>query len=148
MLSVSTMKNLNYVLGPHLITKWIRVGCYFPAPEQLILPKNVRSYTFGRAGALATRFSTSLPHKSGRRASRSGPHLSKKSARTFIGVANTGVSNVMWANVLIVYMAKRSPTIRGKSPGNVRATYLFQIIAMDHISSLPRSYKRTTELLL
>ena len=35
-----------------------------------------------------------------------------------------------------------------ESPGNVQATYPFQIIAMDHIPSLPRSFKGNTELLL
>ena len=38
--------------------------------------------------------------------------------------------------------------MRGESPGNVQATYPFQIIAMDHIPSLPRSFKENTELLL
>ncbi|OWY92998.1 reverse transcriptase, partial [Phytophthora megakarya] len=33
---------------------------------------------------------------------------------------------------------KGKPVIRGESPGNLRATYPFQIIAMDHIPSLPR----------
>ncbi|EGZ13346.1 hypothetical protein PHYSODRAFT_335121 [Phytophthora sojae] len=35
----------------------------------------------------------------------------------------------------------------GESPGNIQATYPFQIIAMDHIPSLPKSYKGNTELL-
>ena len=38
--------------------------------------------------------------------------------------------------------------LSGISPGDVQATYPFQIIAMDHILSLPRSYKVNTELLL
>ncbi|POM57599.1 LOW QUALITY PROTEIN: Reverse transcriptase, partial [Phytophthora palmivora] len=33
---------------------------------------------------------------------------------------------------------KGRPTIHGESPGNLRATYPFQIIGMDHIPSLPR----------
>ncbi|KAE9184871.1 hypothetical protein PF002_g26313 [Phytophthora fragariae] len=37
---------------------------------------------------------------------------------------------------------------RGESPGNIVATYPFQIIAMDHIPSLPASYKGNTELLV
>ncbi|OWY96797.1 LOW QUALITY PROTEIN: reverse transcriptase [Phytophthora megakarya] len=40
------------------------------------------------------------------------------------------------------------PVIRGESPGNLQATYPFQIIAMDHIPSLPRSHKGSTELLI
>ncbi|OWZ01435.1 LOW QUALITY PROTEIN: reverse transcriptase [Phytophthora megakarya] len=36
---------------------------------------------------------------------------------------------------------KGRPVIRGESPGNLQATYPFQIIAMDHIPSLPRSHK-------
>ncbi|POM62666.1 reverse transcriptase [Phytophthora palmivora] len=43
---------------------------------------------------------------------------------------------------------KGRPTIHGESPGNLQATYPFQIIGMDHIPSLPRSYKGNTELLI
>ena len=38
--------------------------------------------------------------------------------------------------------------LRGESPGNVQATYSFQMIAIDQIPSLPRSFKGITELLL
>ncbi|OWZ07286.1 reverse transcriptase [Phytophthora megakarya] len=43
---------------------------------------------------------------------------------------------------------KGKPVIQGESTGNLQATYPFQIIAMDHIPSLPRSYKGNTELLI
>ncbi|KAG3069596.1 hypothetical protein PI125_g23174 [Phytophthora idaei] len=43
---------------------------------------------------------------------------------------------------------KGRPTISGESPGNIQATHPFQIIAMDHIPSLPRSHKGNTELLI
>uniref|UniRef100_A0AAV1VN60 Integrase catalytic domain-containing protein n=1 Tax=Peronospora matthiolae TaxID=2874970 RepID=A0AAV1VN60_9STRA len=43
---------------------------------------------------------------------------------------------------------KGRPVDRGGSPGNMQLTYPFQIIAMDHIPSLPRSVKGNTELLL
>ncbi|OWY91272.1 reverse transcriptase [Phytophthora megakarya] len=43
---------------------------------------------------------------------------------------------------------KGKPVIRGESPGNLQATYSFQIIAMDHIPSLPRSDKGNTESLI
>ncbi|POM58113.1 Reverse transcriptase [Phytophthora palmivora] len=43
---------------------------------------------------------------------------------------------------------KGRPTIDGESPGNLQATYPFQIIGMDHIPSLPRSHKGNTELLI
>ncbi|POM69477.1 Reverse transcriptase [Phytophthora palmivora] len=43
---------------------------------------------------------------------------------------------------------KSKPRIQGESPGNLQATYPFQIIAMDHIPSLPRSHKGNTELLI
>ncbi|CAI5705387.1 unnamed protein product [Peronospora effusa] len=43
---------------------------------------------------------------------------------------------------------KGRPTLQGKSPGNVEATYPFQIIVMDHIPSLPKSHKGNTELLI
>uniref|UniRef100_H3HA28 Integrase catalytic domain-containing protein n=1 Tax=Phytophthora ramorum TaxID=164328 RepID=H3HA28_PHYRM len=43
---------------------------------------------------------------------------------------------------------KGRPLIQGESPGNVQATYPFQMIAMDHIPSLPKSYKGNTELLI
>ncbi|POM70257.1 Reverse transcriptase [Phytophthora palmivora] len=43
---------------------------------------------------------------------------------------------------------KGRPTIHGESPGNLQATYPFQIIGMDHIPSLPRSHKGNTELLI
>ncbi|CAI5706525.1 unnamed protein product [Peronospora effusa] len=43
---------------------------------------------------------------------------------------------------------KGGPTLRGKTPGNVRANYPFQVIAMDHIPSLPKSFKGNTELLI
>ena len=36
----------------------------------------------------------------------------------------------------------------GRSPGNLHASYPFQIIAMDHIPSLPKSIKGNTELLI
>ncbi|KAE9298783.1 hypothetical protein PR003_g23144 [Phytophthora rubi] len=43
---------------------------------------------------------------------------------------------------------KGRPTLRGESPGNVQAIYPFQILAMDHIPSLPKSYKGHTDLLI
>ncbi|OWZ00886.1 LOW QUALITY PROTEIN: reverse transcriptase [Phytophthora megakarya] len=43
---------------------------------------------------------------------------------------------------------KGKPVIRSESPGNLQATYPFQIIAMDPIPSLPRSRKGNTELLI
>ncbi|KAG3156195.1 hypothetical protein PC128_g21924 [Phytophthora cactorum] len=43
---------------------------------------------------------------------------------------------------------KGRPTISGESPGNIQATNPFQIIAMDHIPSLPRSHKGNTKLLI
>ena len=43
---------------------------------------------------------------------------------------------------------KGKPIMRGKSPENVQATYPFQIIAIDHIPSLLRSFKGNDELLL
>ncbi|OWZ19695.1 reverse transcriptase [Phytophthora megakarya] len=45
-------------------------------------------------------------------------------------------------------IGKGRPRIQGESPGILQATYPFQIIAMDHIPSLPRSYKGNTELLV
>ncbi|KAL4109210.1 hypothetical protein PRIC1_000913 [Phytophthora ramorum] len=43
---------------------------------------------------------------------------------------------------------KGRPFVRGESPGNLQATYPFQIVAMDHIPSLPKSFKGNTELLI
>ncbi|OWZ05873.1 LOW QUALITY PROTEIN: reverse transcriptase [Phytophthora megakarya] len=43
---------------------------------------------------------------------------------------------------------KGRPRIQGESPGNLQATYPFQIIAMDRIPSLPRSFNGNTELLI
>ncbi|KAE8969358.1 hypothetical protein PF011_g26837 [Phytophthora fragariae] len=43
---------------------------------------------------------------------------------------------------------KGRPTLQGESPGNIQATYPFQIIAMDHTPSLPKSHKGNTELLI
>ena len=40
------------------------------------------------------------------------------------------------------------PGNRSGSPGNMQSTYPFQIIAMDHIPSLPRSFNGNAELLL
>ncbi|OWY95470.1 LOW QUALITY PROTEIN: reverse transcriptase [Phytophthora megakarya] len=48
----------------------------------------------------------------------------------------------MWGNAWIAKQEK------GETPGNLQATYPFQIIAMDHIPSLPRSHKGNTELLI
>ncbi|OWY96188.1 reverse transcriptase [Phytophthora megakarya] len=45
-------------------------------------------------------------------------------------------------------VGKGRPRIQGESPGNLQATYPFQIIAMDHIPSLPRSFNGNTELLI
>ncbi|GMF37392.1 unnamed protein product [Phytophthora fragariaefolia] len=45
-------------------------------------------------------------------------------------------------------IGRTRPTIQGESPGNIQATYPFQVIAMDHIPSLPKSFKRNTELLI
>ena len=44
--------------------------------------------------------------------------------------------------------SKGLPSNGGKSPGNLHATYPFQILAMNHILSLPRSFKGNTELLI
>ncbi|OWZ03312.1 LOW QUALITY PROTEIN: reverse transcriptase [Phytophthora megakarya] len=43
---------------------------------------------------------------------------------------------------------KGKPTDQGRSPGNVQGTYPFQVISMDHIPSLPKSFKGNTELLI
>ncbi|POM71786.1 Reverse transcriptase [Phytophthora palmivora] len=43
---------------------------------------------------------------------------------------------------------KERPTIHVESPGNLQATYPFQIIGMNHIPSLPRSYTGNTQLLI
>ncbi|OWY93973.1 reverse transcriptase, partial [Phytophthora megakarya] len=43
---------------------------------------------------------------------------------------------------------KGKPRIQGESPGNLQETYPFQIIAMDHIPWLPRSFNGNTELLI
>ncbi|KAE8879139.1 hypothetical protein PF003_g36705 [Phytophthora fragariae] len=43
---------------------------------------------------------------------------------------------------------KGRSTLQGESPGNIQATYPFQIIVMDHIPSLPKSHKGNTELLI
>ncbi|GMF16978.1 unnamed protein product [Phytophthora fragariaefolia] len=43
---------------------------------------------------------------------------------------------------------KGRPTMEGESPGNLQATYPLQIIVMDHIPFLPKSYKGNTELLI
>ncbi|OWZ09500.1 LOW QUALITY PROTEIN: reverse transcriptase [Phytophthora megakarya] len=43
---------------------------------------------------------------------------------------------------------KGRPRIQGESPGNLQATCPFQIIAMDHIPSLPKSFNGNTELLI
>uniref|UniRef100_H3GFB6 Integrase catalytic domain-containing protein n=1 Tax=Phytophthora ramorum TaxID=164328 RepID=H3GFB6_PHYRM len=43
---------------------------------------------------------------------------------------------------------KGRPVVQGESPGNVRSTYPFQTIAMDHIPSLPKQFKGNTELLV
>ena len=43
---------------------------------------------------------------------------------------------------------KGSPRGHGRSPGNLHASYPFQIIAMDHIPSFPKSIKGNTELLI
>ncbi|POM58035.1 LOW QUALITY PROTEIN: Reverse transcriptase [Phytophthora palmivora] len=51
-----------------------------------------------------------------------------------------------WANMWIVRLSE--PRIQGESPGNLQATYPFQIIAMDPIPSSPRSDKGNTELLI
>ncbi|POM78840.1 LOW QUALITY PROTEIN: Reverse transcriptase [Phytophthora palmivora] len=43
---------------------------------------------------------------------------------------------------------KGRPFVQGESPGNIQGTYPFQVISMDHIPSLPRSFKGNTELLI
>ncbi|DAZ98235.1 TPA: hypothetical protein N0F65_011703 [Lagenidium giganteum] len=43
---------------------------------------------------------------------------------------------------------KGAPRERGRSPGNIPATYPFQVLGMDHIPSLPRSHAGNTELLV
>ncbi|POM72694.1 LOW QUALITY PROTEIN: Helitron helicase-like protein [Phytophthora palmivora] len=55
------------------------------------------------------------------------------------------VYNATWVNC---ETGKGRPTIHGESPCNLQATYPFQIIGMGHIPSLPRSYRRNTELLI
>ena len=43
---------------------------------------------------------------------------------------------------------KGNPRLNAPSPGNIQARYPFQCVAMDHIPSLPESYKGNTELLI
>ncbi|OWZ17369.1 LOW QUALITY PROTEIN: reverse transcriptase [Phytophthora megakarya] len=61
-----------------------------------------------------------------------------------------GVFSDIWGNAWTAKRetGKEKPAIRGESPGNLQATHPFQIIAMDHIPSLPRSHKGNTELLI
>ncbi|OWZ06490.1 reverse transcriptase, partial [Phytophthora megakarya] len=47
-----------------------------------------------------------------------------------------------------ITLRKGKLVFRGESLGNLQATYPFQIIAMDHIPSLPKSHKGNTELLI
>ncbi|GMF25375.1 unnamed protein product [Phytophthora fragariaefolia] len=46
------------------------------------------------------------------------------------------------------WTGKGRPTMEGESPGNLQAAYPLQTIAMDHIPSLPKSYKGNAELLI
>ncbi|OWY97374.1 reverse transcriptase [Phytophthora megakarya] len=43
---------------------------------------------------------------------------------------------------------KGKPTGQGESPGNIQGTYPFEVISMDHISSLPKPFKGNTKLLI
>ena len=43
---------------------------------------------------------------------------------------------------------KGGPALQGKIPGNIEAIRPFQVIAMNHILSLPKSQKGNTELLI
>ena len=43
---------------------------------------------------------------------------------------------------------KGGSILKGKSHGNIEATHPFQVITMDHIPSLIKSYKGNTELLI
>ncbi|DAZ97861.1 TPA: hypothetical protein N0F65_003288 [Lagenidium giganteum] len=45
-------------------------------------------------------------------------------------------------------VAKGRPALRAPSPGNIVAVYPFEVIAMDHIPSLPESYRGNTERLM
>ena len=54
----------------------------------------------------------------------------------------TGMRESVW----ICEISKGSPCDRSGSPGNIQATYPFQILAMNHIRSLPLSFKGSTEL--
>ncbi|POM79581.1 LOW QUALITY PROTEIN: Reverse transcriptase [Phytophthora palmivora] len=62
---------------------------------------------------------------------------------------HAGVDLILGTDCVIVWIVRLSkPRIQGDSPGNLHATYPFQIIAMDHIPSVPRSHKGNTELLI
>ncbi|POM58904.1 LOW QUALITY PROTEIN: Reverse transcriptase [Phytophthora palmivora] len=56
------------------------------------------------------------------------------------------VHNAMWC--INCETGKGRPTIHGESPGNLQATYPFQIIGMDHIPSLSRLHKGNAGLLI
>ncbi|POM70261.1 LOW QUALITY PROTEIN: Reverse transcriptase [Phytophthora palmivora] len=68
-----------------------------------------------------------------------------RSELIFIGVDYIRLYNATWVNC---ETGKGRPTTHGESPGNLQATYPFQIIGVDDIPSLPRSYKGNTELLI
>ncbi|OWZ18153.1 reverse transcriptase [Phytophthora megakarya] len=70
------------------------------------------------------------------------------SAITSIGEGCVRACSHMWGEWVDCETGKGRPRIQAESPGNLQATYPFQIITMDHIPSLPISFKGNTELLI
>uniref|UniRef100_A0AAV1URJ1 Integrase catalytic domain-containing protein n=1 Tax=Peronospora matthiolae TaxID=2874970 RepID=A0AAV1URJ1_9STRA len=80
--------------------------------------------------------------------------VTKWSAVFTIGFAGSAIEeaclevcSVMWDYVWIARREKWAYPSRD-IPGNVKATYSFQVNAMDHIPSLPKSHTGNTELLI
>ena len=93
---------VNYVRESRLITKWMRVGCYFSVREQRIVLKNVRRFYVWSCRSSCNKFFNTTSTQVWKEVIRGWAAPIKRSARTFIGEVYTGLSNVMWANVLIV----------------------------------------------
>ncbi|GMF28264.1 unnamed protein product [Phytophthora fragariaefolia] len=73
---------------------------------------------------------------------------SKQSCEDHDLVTRLVITETLQEDVLHHYHTNLGGGHQGESPGNLQATYPLQIIAMDHIPSLPKSYKGNTELLI
>ncbi|GMF21628.1 unnamed protein product [Phytophthora fragariaefolia] len=135
LLDLVTLNHSDEILKPEII-------------QEVSVARVVPDTTGSRAGSRldGSRSSGSRPGRPGSDGSRSAPEVLREEIVRDLRLYRSVQRYV--GECVDCETGKGRPPIQGESPGNNQATYPFQVIAMDHIPSLPKSFKGNTELLI